>query len=99
MRCQISAETWEQLKTAFASDIRLHEIAPNMGTPGGTGPHPGKPRALDAAYRGGRELGEACGDAIVPACDAAALTIEARAERHVEEWGHHRKGFTASRID
>ena len=36
MRCQISAETWEQLKTAFASGIRLREIARNMGTPGGT---------------------------------------------------------------
>src|SRR6476469_5483474 len=36
MRCQISAETCEQIKTAFASGIRLREIACNMGTPGAT---------------------------------------------------------------
>jgi hypothetical protein len=93
MRCQISAETWEQLKTAFASGIRLREIARNMGTPGGTVLAPGKPRALDAAYRGGKELGEACRGAIVPACDAAALTMEARAERHVERMGTSQKRF------
>jgi hypothetical protein len=36
MRRQISAATWEQIKTAFASGIGLREIARNMGIPAGT---------------------------------------------------------------
>jgi DNA-binding CsgD family transcriptional regulator len=31
MRRQISTERWEQIKTAFASGIRLRELARNMG--------------------------------------------------------------------
>ena len=36
MRRQISAETWEQIKTAFALGIGLREIARNMKIPEGT---------------------------------------------------------------
>ena len=39
---------------------------------------------MDAAYRGGKGLAKPVESAIVPACDAAALTMQARAERHVE---------------
>jgi hypothetical protein len=31
MRQQISAETWEQIKTAFAAGIGLRELARRMG--------------------------------------------------------------------
>ena len=36
MRRQISVETWEQIKTAFASGVGLREIARNMDIPEGT---------------------------------------------------------------
>jgi uncharacterized protein YjcR len=33
---RVSAETWERVKTAYASGIGLREIARNMGIPAGT---------------------------------------------------------------
>src|SRR6188474_1555168 len=36
MRRTIAAETWEQIKTAYASGVGLREIARNMGIPEGT---------------------------------------------------------------
>ena len=36
MRRQIAAETWEQIKTAFASGLGLRELARNMDIPEGT---------------------------------------------------------------
>jgi hypothetical protein len=36
MRRQISAETWEQIKTAYAGGIGLRELARNMGISAGT---------------------------------------------------------------
>ena|SRR5439155_18920132 len=35
-RRAISSETWQQIKTAYASGIGLREIARNMGIPEGT---------------------------------------------------------------
>jgi len=36
MRRKIPTDTWEQVKTAFASGIGLREIARNMSIPAGT---------------------------------------------------------------
>ena len=36
MRSRVSADVWEQTKTAYASGIPLRELARNMGIPAGT---------------------------------------------------------------
>ena len=36
MRSRISADVWEQIKTAYASGIGLRELGRNMGVPAGT---------------------------------------------------------------
>jgi len=36
VRSRISAERWEQIKTAYASGVGLREIARNMGIAAGT---------------------------------------------------------------
>src|SRR6266699_2587412 len=36
VRSRISADVWQQVKTAYASGIGLREIARNMGIPSGT---------------------------------------------------------------
>jgi len=36
MRRKITNETWEQIKTAYASGIGLRELARNAGVPEGT---------------------------------------------------------------
>jgi len=36
MRRKITNETWEQIKTAYASGIGLRELASNAGVPEGT---------------------------------------------------------------
>jgi hypothetical protein len=36
MRRRVSSDTWEQVKVAYASGIRLREIARNMNIPQGT---------------------------------------------------------------
>jgi len=83
MRRQISAETWEQIKTAFALGIGLREIARNMKIPEGTvlaraSRERGTPR-IEAA----KSLAKPKESAVIPS-EAVALTMHARAERHVE---------------
>ena len=84
MRRQISAETWEQIKTAFASGIRLREIARNMNIPEGTVLARASREQWTPSIEAAKRLAKPLESAIVPACDAAAQTMQARAERHVE---------------
>ena len=84
MRRQISVETWEQIKTAFASGIRLREIARNMGIPEGTVLARASREQWTPRIEAAKSLAKPVESAIVPACDAAAQTMQARAERHVE---------------
>jgi hypothetical protein len=83
MRRQISEETWEQIKTAFASGIRLREIARNMGIPEGTVLARASREQWTSRIEAAKSLAKPLESAIVPACDAAALTMHERAERHV----------------
>ena len=83
MRRQISAETWEQIKTAFASGIRLREIARNMGISAGTVLARASREQWTPRIQAAKSLAKPPESAIVPACDAAAQTMQARAERHV----------------
>src|SRR6266513_1342069 len=95
-RSRISAERWEQIKTAHASGIGLREIARNMGIPEGT--------ILARAKREGwtREIQNAKAlakreDAVpaVTATEAVAITMQRRGERHVERMA----GFSERGVD
>jgi hypothetical protein len=83
MRRKISAEIWEQVKTAFAAGIGLREIARNMNLPAGT--------VLSRAQREGwtRQI-QAVKEQAVPVqpnaitpMQSVAVTMQERAERHV----------------
>jgi hypothetical protein len=92
MRRQISAATWDQIKTAFASGVGLRELARNMGIPEGT--------VLARAKRKGwtrqiataklirrpdlaRDLAKPDAINAITPMQSAALTMQERAERHV----------------
>ena len=85
MRRKIPTETWEQVKTAFASGIGLREMARNTGIPAGT--------ILSRAKREGwtREIQSAkalakrqdASLAVTPV-EAVAMSMQQRGERHVE---------------
>jgi len=92
MRRQISVETWEQIKTAFASGIGLRELARNMGIPAGT--------VLARSKREGwtqqvawaklierpelaRDLAKSDAINAITPMQSAAITMHERAKRHV----------------
>ena len=83
MRRQISTETWDQIKTAFASGIGLREIARNMGIAEGTVLARASREQWTPRIEAAKSLATPVESAIVPAYDAAAQTMQARAERHV----------------
>jgi len=84
MRRKIANETWEQMKTAYASGVGLREIARHMNLSENT--------VLSRAQREGwtREIQSAKalakrGDApVVTPLKAVAMTMQQRGERHVE---------------
>ena len=84
MRRQISAATWEQIKTAFASGIRLREIARRMGIPEGTVLARASREQWTPRIEAAKRLAKPVKSTIIPACDAVAQTMQTRAERHVE---------------
>jgi hypothetical protein len=84
VRSRISADIWEQTKTAYASGIGLREIARNMGIPEGT--------ILSRAQREGWTREIECAKALakredsapaVTATEAVAITMQQRGERHL----------------
>ena len=83
MRRQISAGMWEDIKTAFASGIGLREIARNMGIPEGTVPAKASREHWTLRLEAAKALAQPTERAITPACEAAAVTMRGRAERHV----------------
>ena len=84
MRRQISVETWDQIKTAFASGIGLREIARNMGIPEGTVLARASREQWTPRIEAAKSLAKPVENRMVPACHAAALTMQERAARHVE---------------
>jgi hypothetical protein len=85
MRRNITHETWQQVKTAYASGIGLREIARNMGLPEGTV----LARAKREGWTGGIQSAKALAkreDAkpAVSPVEAAAMSMQKRGERHVE---------------
>jgi len=84
MRRQISAATWEQIKTACASGIGLREIARNMGVSENTVLARARrekwTQQIAVAGQQGRPLHS---DALAP-MQSVAITMQQRAARHVE---------------
>ncbi len=85
MRSRISADVWEQIKTAYASGIGLRELGRNMGVPAGT--------ILARAKREGwsKQIVEAKALAkrqdaplAVTPIQAVSALIHQRGERHIE---------------
>ena len=74
----------DQIKTAFASGIRLREIARNMNIPEGTVLARASREQWTPRIEAAKHLAKSPESAIVPACDAAAQTMQERAARHVE---------------
>jgi hypothetical protein len=85
VRGRISADIWEQIKTAYASGISLREIARNMGIPEGTvlahAKREGWTRQIQSAKAVGKR--EDVPLAVTPV-EAAAMSMQQRGERHIE---------------
>jgi hypothetical protein len=84
-RRAISSETWQQIKTAYASGIGLREIARNMNIPEGTilarAKREGWSQQIEFAKALANRKDSAPG---VTATEAVAITMQQRGERHIE---------------
>jgi hypothetical protein len=85
MRRKIPTETWEQVKTAFASGIGLREIARNMSIPAGTVLARAKREGWSHKIQSAKALAkrEDAAPAVSP-LQAVAMSIQQRGERHIE---------------
>jgi hypothetical protein len=83
-RSRISAERWEQIKTAYASGIGLREIARNMGIPPGTILARAKRESWTGEIQNAKALAKRddISTAVTP-FEAASASIQQRGERHV----------------
>lgn len=84
-RSKISADIWEQIKTAYAAGIGLREIARNMGIPAGTVLARAKREDWTRQIQHAKALvpSDMKSDAITP-MQSAAVCIRERAQRHVD---------------
>jgi hypothetical protein len=82
---RISADTWEQIKTAHASGIGLREIARNMNIPEGTVLAHAKREGWTREIQNAKALAkrEDSSLALAPV-QAAAMSMQQRGERHIE---------------
>ena len=90
---RISAERWEQIKTAYASGIGLRETARNMGIPAGTvlarAKREGWTQQIAAARlierpELAREIAKPDAIAAITPMQSAAVCMRERAQRHVD---------------
>jgi hypothetical protein len=88
----ISASTWAEIQTAYASGIGLRELARNMGIPAGTVLARSKREKwtqqiatakLIQRPQLARELAKSDAIGAITPMQSAALTMQERAERHV----------------
>jgi hypothetical protein len=84
VRCRISSEHWEQIKTAHASGIGLREIARNMGIPAGTILSRAKRESWTREIQSAKALAKREGAVIATPVEAVAMSMQRRGERHVE---------------
>src|SRR5215475_8191580 len=84
MRRRITNDIWEQVKTAFASGIALRDIARNMGIPAGTILSRAKREGWTQQIQSVKALAKAEDALSATPVEAVALSMQQRAERHVE---------------
>src|SRR2546426_3472446 len=84
-RRAISSETWQQIKTAYASGIGLREIARNMNIPEGTVLARAKREGWTREIQNAKALAkrEDVSPAVTPV-QAVAASMQQRGERHLE---------------
>jgi hypothetical protein len=84
VRSRISADVWQQVKTAYASGIGLREIARNMSIPEGTVLARAKREGWTKQIQSIKELAKRddASTAVTP-FEAASASIQQRGERHV----------------
>lgn len=83
MRRTISADTWEQVRTAHASGIGLREIARSLGLPEGTVLAKAKRAGWTQQIKSARSLVRPVEAIALAPADAAAVTMQQRGERYV----------------
>jgi hypothetical protein len=85
VRSRISADIWEQTKTAYASGIGLREIARNMSIPAGTILSRAKREGWTREIQNAKALAkrEDASPAVTPV-QAVAASMQQRGERHRE---------------
>jgi hypothetical protein len=84
VRSRISADIWQQIKTAYASGISLREIARNMNIPAGTVLARAKREGWTRQIQNAKALVKREDSApAVTATEAVAITMQQRGERHL----------------
>ena len=84
VRSRISADIWEQIKTAHAGGIGLREIARNMNIPAGTILSRAKREGWTREIQSAKALAKREDSApAVTATEAVAITMQQRGERHL----------------
>jgi hypothetical protein len=84
MRRTITNETWEQIRTAYASGIGLRELAGNAGISEGTVLSHAKREGWTRQIQSAKALAKR-DDALAAApVEAAAMSMQERAERHAQ---------------
>jgi hypothetical protein len=82
---RISADVWEQIRTAYASGIGLREIARNMGIPEGTVLAHAKREGWTREIQNAKTLVKrADAPLTITPFEAASATMQQRGERHVK---------------
>ena len=78
MRRKITNETWEQMKTAYASGIGLREIARSMGLPAGTVLARAKREAWTREIQNAKALVKREDSAVATPVEAVAMSMRQR---------------------
>jgi hypothetical protein len=84
MRRKITQETWQQVKTAFASGIGLREMARNTGIPAGTILSKAKREAWTRQIQSAKALAKRQDAFVATPVEAVAMSMQQRGERHLE---------------
>jgi hypothetical protein len=79
----MTEEIWEQMKTAYASGIGLRELARNAGVPAGTVLSRAKRQGRTQQIQSAKALAKREDALTANPSEAAAMTMQERAERHV----------------
>jgi hypothetical protein len=80
----ITNQTWEQMKTAYASGIGLRELARNAGVPEGTVLSRAKRERWTQQIQSAKALAKREDALAANPSEAAAMTLQERAERHLQ---------------